>query len=336
METYLTCLILIIFSCSVHGEKYVIGVDAGTESIRVGVFSSDGHLIGTSAVPYETSFPKPGWAEQHPHDWWASLGTACQKALLKSGISVNDIAAIAIDSTACSVIALNERFDPIRPCLLWMDSRSSSQTLEILRKGANDDALLVNCGGYGPLSAEWMIPKSLWIKQNEPSVWEAATVVCEMQDYLNYKLTGEICSSSCNVAARWHWNGDVAAHFSNEASDKTYPGRPVSLLNKIGLQDILEKWPSKCIAMGKPVGKLHQDAAAHLGLRCGTLVCQGGPDAYVGMVGLGCIRTGQLCLITGSSHLHLCIGAKAEQSHAKGIWGPYMGAPLIGLCFAGN
>jgi len=61
-------------------------------------------------------------------------------------------------------------------------------------------------------------------------------------------------------------------------------------------------------------------------------VVQGGPDAFVGMVGLGCIKPGQLCLITGSSHLHCVVAAEASSS--KGSWGAYKGAPLPGLCFA--
>ena len=73
---------------------------------------------------------------------------------------------------------------------------------------------------------------------------------------------------------------------------------------------------------------------ARVGLREGIPVTQAGPDAYVGMVGLGCTRPGQLALITGSTHLHLSVCSKPT-SH-RGIWGAYSGAPLPGLCFAGD
>ena len=69
-----------------------------------------------------------------------------------------------------------------------MDARSAEQTNEILEKGAGDPALAVNCDGEGPLSAEWMLPKSLWLKQNEPDTFDAAATIAEAQDYINFKL----------------------------------------------------------------------------------------------------------------------------------------------------
>jgi ribulose kinase len=95
----------------------------------------------------------------------------------------------------------------------------------------------------------------------------------------------------------------------------------------------MDKWPIDCVAMGDIVGPLSEAAARHLGLPdSGIPVTQGGPDAYVGMIGLGSIDSGELSLITGSSHLHLAISDSPLT--AKGIWGAYRGAPLIGLCFA--
>lgn len=83
--------------------------------------------------------------------------------------------------------------------------------------------------------------------------------------------------------------------------------------------------------MGQILGTLTAESAAHLGLIQDTPVTQGGPDAYVGMVGLGSVHPGMLAIITGSSHLHLCVG---EQPYThSGVWGAYVDAPLPGLCF---
>ena len=51
-------------------EKYVIGVDGGTESLRAGVFDLSGKPVAMAAASYPTSFPQPSWAEQNPRDWW--------------------------------------------------------------------------------------------------------------------------------------------------------------------------------------------------------------------------------------------------------------------------
>jgi hypothetical protein len=62
---------------------------------------------------------------------------------------------------------------------MWMDMRSAEQTKAVLATA--DPALRVNSGGEGPVSAEWMIPKALWLQQNEPLVFEAAAHICEAQ-----------------------------------------------------------------------------------------------------------------------------------------------------------
>ncbi len=330
-------------------NKIVIGVDGGTESIRACCFdATNGKIVGKScAVPYTTFHPQGGWAEQRPEDWWANLGEAVRGALQsvdvgieeavtactsegdseESGIEVqaqqqsvdvkSRVVAICIDTTCCSVVALDEEYNPLRPSLLWMDARSAPQTAEILKRCRGDPALKVNCNGKGPLSAEWMTPKSLWIKQNEPDVWEKAKTICEYQDYINYKLTGVMCASSCNAAARWHWDGEEC--LKPKSNKNQFPGRPISLYKKLGMTDLAEKLPQKCLAMGSLVGALHKEAAEHLGLLEGTPVAQGGPDAFVGMVGLGCIHPQQLCLITGSSHLHCVVTSKPTT--ATGSWG---------------
>ena len=311
-----------------NGRKIVIGVDGGTESIRACCFdATTGKVIGKScAVPYTTYHPQPGWAEQHPNDWYDNLCQAVKGAVQSVkedniiSSSTNDIVAICVDTTCCSVVALDEQYNPLRPALLWMDARSASQTQEIMDKCKGDLALSVNCNGEGPISAEWMTPKALWIKQKEPHVWKKASHICEYQDYINYKLTGIMCASSCNAAARWHWDGEecIKADSNSDKNDR-YRGRPMSLYAKLGMAELADKLPSKCISMGTLVGHLTKEAASDLGLEEGLPVAQGGPDAFVGMVGLGCIYPQQLCLITGSSHLHCVVTSKP--STATGTWG---------------
>ena len=84
--------------------------------------------------------------------------------------------------------------------------------------------------------------------------------------------------------------------------------------------------------MGTVIGELTREASEDLGLPVDLPVVQGGSDAFVGMLGLGCVQPGQLCLITGSSHLHCVVTDKYQT--APGIWGAYRGAPLPHLRFA--
>ncbi|KAI3438241.1 hypothetical protein D9Q98_000678 [Chlorella vulgaris] len=295
--------------------KYVIGVDGGTESIRAGVFDLSGTPLSFSSAAYPTAYPAPGWAEQNPGDWWAGLGTAVRQALESAGVQPSEVAAISIDTTCCTVVALDEAGAALRPALLWMDMRSAAQAAKVAACG--DEALAVNSGGKGPVSAEWMVPKALWLKEEEPAVFEAAHRICEYQDYINFHLTGRWAASVNNASVRWHYN------------TRRQGGWPAGMLQKLGLEALLHKWPADVLPLGAVVGGLTTAAAAHLGLPEGLPVAQGGADADVGMLGLGVIRPGQLALLTGSSHLHL--GVTDELFHGSGMWGVYPDAILPGV-----
>ncbi|CAN0307885.1 unnamed protein product, partial [Phaeothamnion confervicola] len=116
--------------------------------------------VAFAAAPYPTRFPHPGWAEQDPADWWAALAVCVPAALNAANVAVTEIRAICLDTTCCSVVALDAAGAPLVPCLLWMDMRSASCAEDILRLGRGDAALEVNAGGRGPVSAEWMLPKA--------------------------------------------------------------------------------------------------------------------------------------------------------------------------------
>ena len=295
-------------------KKYVIGVDGGTESLRAGVFDLSGNPLAFASVTYPTNFPIPGWAEQNPEDWWNALGGAVRQAVIDANVGKQEILGICLDTTCCSVVALDGAGNPLRPALIWMDMRSALQTEQVLATA--DPALQVNSNGGGPVSAEWMIPKSLWIQQEEPEIFENAETVCEFQDYLNFHLTGKRVASINNVSVRWHYGPG-------------WGGWARSMVESLGMSELLKKWPAIVLRLGEEIGGLTSNAAAHLDLPEGVPVLQGGADAFIGMIGLGVVNPGSLAFITGSSHLHL--GLSPQAFHGQGIWGTYADAVIPGL-----
>jgi ribulose kinase len=195
-----------------------------------------------------------------------------------------------------------------------MDVRATSQAARVAASG--DPALEVNGAGRGPVSAEWMIPKSLWLKEEDPQVWQRARHLCDCQDYLNFKMTGRMVANITSASTRWHYNSRRGG----------YPG---SLLESLGLSELLQKWPEQVLPLGEVIGGLTPEAAGHLGLPPGLPVAQGGSDAYIGVLGLGVVKPDQLALITGSSHNHL--GLMEAEVHGPGFWGTYPDALIPGL-----
>ncbi|MDJ0943219.1 MAG: FGGY-family carbohydrate kinase [Kiloniellales bacterium] len=291
---------------------YVIGVDGGTESLRAFVFDLEGRPKASHATAYETRFPQPAWAEQNPEDWWRALGASVRGALSAAGIGATEVLAICVDTTCCSVVALDAEGKPLRPAMIWMDVRAAKEAEAVAASG--DPALRVNGAGAGPVSAEWMLPKALWIRRNQPELFDRAARIGEYQDYLNLRLTGRWAGSLNNMSVRWHYQNNQ--------------GAPASLLASLGLEALQEKWPQPAIRPGDVIDGLTQEAAAHLGLNPGTPVVQGGADAFIGMIGLGVTEPGEMALITGSSHLQL--GVCSEPVHKPGVWGTYMDAVYPG------
>ena len=290
---------------------YLMGIDFGTGGVRVGLFDREGMPAVFHAVEFKTHHPHPGWAEQDPAEWWSGLVQAVRKAMERSEVSREEIAGISVDATSATVMATDEQGKHLRPAIMWMDVRASDQAKRIQETG--DPALKYN--GFGAVSAEWGLPKTVWLKENEPKTWNSAARICDCGDWVIQRLTGEWAASINIASPKYYYDRDEG-------------GFPVTLFQAVGIDDLLEKYPQNVLDLGVPVGELRTDVAEELGLRAGIPVAEGGIDAYTGALGLGVVEPGTLALITGSSHV--MIGQAAEPLHGHGFWGAYTDAMIRG------
>jgi FGGY-family pentulose kinase len=288
----------------------VIGIDSGTQSLRAGLFDLTGQPLVYAVREYPIAYPRVGWAEQNPDDWWRTAAETVSECMAKSGARPEDVVGISADGTSCTVVCVDRRGNPVRPGILWMDVRAHQQAERVTATG---HPVLKYVGGKE--SAEWMLPKALWLKEHEPQSYEKADRIVESTDFLMHKLTGRWAASLCNVTCKW-----------NYASPEG--GYPVSLLDALGLPELRQKWPDEVLAMGDPAGELTAEAAKALGLRPGIPVAEGGIDAYTGMLGLAVTRPGRMALVMGSSTCHMALSDRPI--FGTGVWGPYPDALLRG------
>ncbi|MFL5705503.1 MAG: ribulokinase [Ktedonobacteraceae bacterium] len=296
------------------GRDLVLGIDAGTAGMRAALFDLQGQPLGFHDQLYATRYPQPGWAEQHPQDWWDALVVAVRGCLQASGTDGSQVIGLAIDAP-CDILLTDQDGTPVTESLMWMDLRAArqAQTLTETR-----DPVLRYCGGDVP--AEWPVPKALWLKQHEPALWNSDTSLVEQMSWLTWRLTGVWAVPLNSAAAKWHYRAT--------ADSETAAGWPINLLRSVGLEDLAVKVPDKVLPMGVQAGALTAGAAQQLGLRAGIAVSMSGIDAHAGMVGMNVLAPGTLALITGTSTCQLV--QTPDPVIDPGLWGPFENAVVSG------
>lgn len=262
-----------------------LGIDFGTTGVRAGLYEKNGNEAAVCSVAYDTISLRPSYAEQHPADWWEALGLAVNNLLKTAKVNPKEIVSMAVDFHSCSVMLCTRSGRPLRDCIIWMDVRAASESNEI-----ND------LTGES-LSPEWMPAKLLWLKRNEPDLYENAEVFCEAEDWINYMLTGK-WSININCSVNWGYNSDQHS-FS------------YAFYDEIGMPEAILKFPTDHVyAVGDIIGTLTDSAASHLGLMPDTIVACGGIDSSIGILGMGAAEEGKLALCTGSSNLAMVLTKK--------------------------
>lgn len=295
-------------------KDLVIGIDAGTAGVRAGLFDLRGQPLGFADQSYQTRYPQPGWAEQHPADWWDALVSAVHGCLKAGSVDGSQVLGLAIDAP-CDILLTDRAGTPLTESLMWMDLRASAQAQALTE---THDSVLRYCGGDVP--AEWPVPKALWLKQHEPALWNQATHLVEQISWLTWRLTGEWTVPLNSAAAKWHYRAT--------STEETAAGWPLHLLRTVGLEDLTTKVPGNVLPMGALAGALTTEAAQQLGLRAGIAVSMSGIDAHAGMVGMNVLAPGTLALITGTSTCQLVQTPRPVID--PGLWGPFENAVVSG------
>ncbi len=291
------------------GRPLVLGADFGTQGVRTAVFEPDGKCLKMGFAGYNTQYPGPGMAEQQAGDWWNAFKQALSECL--EGIDNADIKGMSVCATSSTVLPIDKKGSPLMPAILWMDTRATRQAELINSTG---HPVLRYSGGQD--SVEWMIPKTLWIKENRPDIYIRAYRILEELDWINYRLTGRLVSSKCTATCKWNYA-------------ETAGGWPDEFMHVIGLSDYKEKIPTEVVPVGGAIGGITPEAASELGLPVGLTVFQGGIDAHMCMLGLGVVNPGQMGVIMGTSFVHLAL--TQEPVFHPGLWGPYPGAVIKDL-----
>lgn len=319
-------------------EKFYIGIDVGTGSVRAGIFDSKGSMISASSQPIQTWKPKSDFVQQSSEDIWKAVCQSVKKAIVKSKLKPEQIGGLGFDAT-CSLVVLGKENKPLtvspdhsndQNIIVWMDHRAKEEAQEINEKGHD---VLKYIGGV--ISPEMQTPKLLWLKRNKPDTWEKASHFFDLPDYLVYRATGEDVRSACTTTCKWTYLSHEESTKSDSIGkwDNTY-------FREIGLEDLVNESYQKIGTQIRPIGEtvgdgLTKRSAAELGLKAKVPVGVSIIDAHAGGLGLLGMADGesnfdnQIALIGGTSSCHMAVSKSPR--FIDGIWGPYYSAMIPGL-----
>ncbi|MBT2396220.1 xylulokinase [Streptomyces sp. ISL-100] len=248
----------------------VIGVDSSTQSTKAAfVDATSGRLLALGRAPHRVTGGS-GARESDPEVWWQALGEAVADGLRDSGVAASAVAGIAVAGQQHGLVVLDRAGRPLRPALLWNDTRSAPQAAALTRALGGPAAWTARTGSVPVASmtaAKWQ-----WLRENEPYAAESAAAVRLPHDFLTERLAG-VAATDPGDASGTCWYSTATGAYDAE------------LLGLVGLDEKL--LPPVAPTGATRIGSLTRAAAALLSLPAGIAVAAGTGDNMAAAVGLG-------------------------------------------------
>lgn len=251
-------------------NKY-IGVDLGTSGLKLLLVAADGSILDQTALTYPVSYPRDGWSEQNPEDWFAALMRGFEQ------LGARDVAGISFGGQMHGLVALDAAGEVVRPCILWNDGRTERET-EYL------NTLPVAKYTGNMAFAGFTASKLLWLRKNEEQNFARTAKIMLPKDYLAYKLTGKFATDYSDASGTLLL--DVKnRRWSSEMCD-------ICGISAGQLPQLFESY--------QPVGFVKREICERFGWGK-VVVAAGAGDNAAAAVGTGCVNAGDCNVSLGTS-----------------------------------
>src|SRR5689334_25065740 len=96
-----------------------LGVDLGTSAVKATVIDGEQSVVGSASAPLGISRPRPGWSEQDPRDWLVAAERAIDDLRTAHPRELAAVRGIGLSGQMHGATLLDERDEPLKPCMLW-------------------------------------------------------------------------------------------------------------------------------------------------------------------------------------------------------------------------
>jgi len=263
-------------------ERLLLGIDISTTGAKALLITLNGRVISSATTPLELSTPHPLWSEQEPDEWWHGIKLSIRKALTEANIKGDEISAIGMTGQMHGLVLLDGEGKVLRPSILWNDQRTGAQCDEMRTLIGKER--LIEISGNDALTG-FTAPKILWVKENEPEIYNKGKHILLPKDYIRYKLTGEYAVDRAGGSGTILFN----------LAERTWSKELVESL------EIPEEWFPPTFEGPDITGNISKAASEETNLAEGTPVVGGGGDQAAQAVGVGAVQPGIIALTLGTS-----------------------------------
>lgn len=260
----------------------LLGIDLGTSGTKTVLFNEMGNTLASHTVEYPLYQPRNGWAEQDPHDWWRAVQETIQAVLSKSSADAAEIKGVGISGQMHGLVMLDGQGHVQRNAVLWCDGRTQKQCDEITDRIGREKLLKLSAN---PALPGFTAGKVLWVRENEPEIYEKCRHILLPKDYIRYKLTGEFATEV----------SDASGMNMLDVPKRTWSGEILSVL------DIDPALLGRMYESCEVTGTVTYAAAEATGLAPGTPVVGGAGDNAAAAIGTGVVETGKAFTTLGTS-----------------------------------
>ena len=262
-----------------------LGIDCGTQGTKALLVDEHGCALGRGYAGHELIVRENGAREQEPQWWVDALRVAVKQALSQApGVQV---VALGVSGQQHGLVVLDKQMEVIRPAKLWNDTETAPQNDELIERLGGDQACLDRFGII-PMTG-YTASKLLWLKEREPANFARVRHVLLPHDYLNFWLTGKLCSEY----------GDASGTAFFDVRRRRWAREVLDAIDG-GSGQLLEALPH-LIKPEEIAGTIRAEVAEELGLPPNCVVSAGGGDNMMGAIGTGNVREGVVTLSLGTS-----------------------------------
>ena len=280
-------------------ESFVIGLDLGTSGLRALAVTASGDVIASCARPITPVTFGQGVHEQDPSEWWMALVDASRE--IHARVKPAKPAAIAVTSTSGSLVVTDGSGTPLRPAILYDDTRSATVA-----------DLLNNKSGASGWNASHSLTKALFIRHHEPATWHRVSHLLHPADWIIGKLTGRFGISDASNALKLGYDG------------QTSTWDPV-----IARIDVPASLFPQVIPVGSCAGTVTAGAAAETLFAQGAPVIPAGTDGLASLVASGAVKAGDANTTLGTTVVWKVLSENRpactflySHRHPSGLWAP--------------